>query len=96
MLEERETRTSFEAFFMFVGISLQIHFLQYGELLAEGFEAFQVEGLGEDLWLVVFANSRKAEGIDDASAAAILAIRVFADAVHPKHVALVLDGTGCE
>ena len=76
--------------------ALQIHFLQYGELFAEGFEAFQVELFGEDAGFTIWGNGGKAEGIDDAGAAAVLAIRVFADAIHPKHIALVLDGTGCE
>lgn len=98
MLEEREPRTSFGAFFMFAGgdVPLQIHFLQDGEFLAEGLEALQVERLGQDLWLVVLADIRKAEGIDDAGAAAILASGVFADAVHAQDIALVLDGSGCK
>ncbi len=83
---------------MFAGgdVPLQIHFLQHGELFAEGFEAFQVEGLGQDARLVVWASCGKAEGIDDAGAAAVLAVRVFADAVHSQDIALILDGAGCE
>ena len=60
----------------------RIFLLQDGKLFAEGLEAFQVEGLGQDAGFVVWAGCGKTEGIDDGRAAAVLAIRVFANAVH--------------
>ena len=74
----------------------RIFLLQDGKLFAEGFEAFQVEGMGQDAGFVVWAGCGKAEGIDDGRAAAILTIRVFADAVHAQYITLILDGSGCK